>query len=456
MRPVRALTVILLCGVARAQPSPAPDEPLRHELDDLRRRQSELEKRLEAAEHPAKPGKSDPGFSFKFGTDGFIFSTADDQTQLGLHALIQLDGRAYFGDENPAFIDTFLLRRMRPIMAGTLFGIVDFRLVPDFGQGQALIQDGYLDIRPGTWLRLRAGKFKVPLGLELLQTDALMPFVERSLASDLVPQRDIGVMLLGEVGGGIFAYQLAVLQGTPEGTNGPDFDTRSAKDYAIRVFFHPLRALKIDALARFGLGCGATYGREKGTATSPQLPSYKSTGQETFFSYISNTMVPFDATLAWGQRWRVSPQLYYYAGPVGVLAEYVYSSQDVLRSGMTQTLEQQAWNITVNFIMTLEKAGYDGFVPKRPIDFKHLNFGAWELVLRYSELRVDDKAFPTFADPAKSARLARDFGVGINWYLTENVRFMIDFDRTDYQGGAPMGGDREAENALLGRLQLAL
>jgi phosphate-selective porin OprO/OprP len=75
--------------------------------------------------------------------------------------------------------------------------------------------------------------------------------------------------------------------------------------------------------------------------------------------------------------------------------------------------------------------------------------------MRYSELRIDDAAFPVFADPALSVHAAREFAGGINWYLTDYVKLMISYHRTDFQGGAGKG-DRDPENAIMGRLQLAL
>ena len=69
-------------------------------------------------------------------------------------------------------LDTFLLRRFRPAFDGTLFNIADFRFAPDFAGGAAVIFDAYADIHPTPFLRLRAGKFKAPLGLERLQGDA--------------------------------------------------------------------------------------------------------------------------------------------------------------------------------------------------------------------------------------------------------------------------------------------
>jgi phosphate-selective porin OprO and OprP len=461
MRSATLLIALSISATAAAEPSPQPDAELRAEIAALRARQNELEKRLAAAEAQpaAKKGAVagvGPGPVVRIGRDGFVLGTPDGKYEVRLRALVHIDGRAYFGDEVHAFNDTFLLRRMRPYIEGTLFGIVDFRIMPDFGQGQAAIVDGYVDVRPWSWLRLRAGRFKVPLSLEQLQSDTTSPVIERSAASQLSPARDIGVMLFGDVAHGAFTYQLGVFHGAVDGGNGPDLDTSAAKDYFFRVFAHPLRPLKIDALARLGLGAGASYGRQQGTATATGLPSYRSSGQQTYFSYLNPAMMPDLAVTAAGERWRIAPQMYWFVGPVGVMGEYTYSSHRLQRAGVAETLAQQSWSITFNFAMSLEKTSFDGITPKRPINFKDKNFGAFELVLRYAEVRIDEKAFPMFADPGKSARAARELVGGINWYLTEQVRFMIAFHRTDYLGGAPMGADREPENALLGRLALNL
>ena len=117
--------------------------------------------------------------------------------QVRLRGLIQADARAYFDTATTALPDQFLMRRVRPIIEGTVADIVDYKIVPDFGQGSALLYDAYIDLRPFRWVALRVGKFKTPFGLERLQNDANMAFMERGLPLMLVPDRDIGASLHG-------------------------------------------------------------------------------------------------------------------------------------------------------------------------------------------------------------------------------------------------------------------
>jgi phosphate-selective porin OprO and OprP len=484
--------VLLLAGSAAAQQTPSGKEPtseddtIRRELDELRAHQRWLEQRLSASEArqtaseaqksaaqksaaspkpppqlpppPVVPPPPDSSPRFHWGRGGFVFGTADGKTELRVRATFNLDGHAYFGDVNP-LPDTFILRRARPFIEGTLWDTIDFRLMPDFAYGQATILDAYVDLRPWHWLRLRGGRFMIPVGLEWMQKDTTTHFLERSLATDLVPYRDLGLMLFGDFADGTFFYQLAFGNGAADSGNGPDFDNQSGKDYIGRLFIRPLRRLqRAAAITDLGFGVGASYGNAKGNSGAPGLATYKSTSLQPIFTYLTSTTLPATAataaTIADGDRWRVSPQLYWYIGPVGLLTEYVVSAQRVSRMDASATLEHRAWNVTLSFVLTMERAAFDGVVPRHPFDF-HRGYGAFELVLRYSELRFDANAFPLFADPTASVSSAREFAGGLTWHLTDYAKVMMSFHRTDFTGGSPTG-DREPENALIARLQLAL
>ena len=124
-----------------------------------------------------------------FRRDGLWFSTSDDATQLHVHGYIQADDRMFSANTHGEELDAFLFRRIRPLFEGTLFNAVDFRFMPDFGQNNPQIQEAFLELKTYKFAKLRAGKFKEPIGLEVLRSDRDLTFAERSLASDLVPLR---------------------------------------------------------------------------------------------------------------------------------------------------------------------------------------------------------------------------------------------------------------------------
>ena len=68
-----------------------------------------------------------------FRRDGLWFSNSDGSTHLQVHGYAQADNRLFWSNTRGQDLDTFLFRRIRPVIEGTLFNQVDFRFMPDFG-----------------------------------------------------------------------------------------------------------------------------------------------------------------------------------------------------------------------------------------------------------------------------------------------------------------------------------
>ena len=75
------------------------------------------------------------------------------------------------------------------------------------------------------------------------------------------------------------------------------------------------------------------------------------------------------------------------------------------------------------------------------------------MVARYSHLDLDDKLFPTFADPAELPTRAAAWGVGVNWHLNRDIRASLNFNHTDLTGGQSGSVADLGENAVLTRVQ---
>src|SRR5579864_5139138 len=151
-----------------------------------------------AAVQTSSPSPKAPS-AVSFRRDGLWFSTPDEATQLHVHGYIQADDRMFSSNVHGEGLDTFLFRRIRPLFEGTLFKAVDYRFMPDFGQNNPQIQEAFLEVKSLSFAKLRVGKFKESMGLEVLKADRELTFAERSLASDLLPLRYIGAQLSGSV-----------------------------------------------------------------------------------------------------------------------------------------------------------------------------------------------------------------------------------------------------------------
>jgi len=384
--------------------------------------------------------------------DGFFVQAPDGATRLKIGGFTQFDGRFFVADGSDPHVDQFGFRSIRPDLQGTLFDHYDFRLLPDFAGGRLVIQDAYADVRYGDAVKLRFGKFKVPFGLERLQSEANTTFVERGLPSQITPNRDLGVQVFGELAGGIGAYQVGVFNGVADGQSG-DGDVSDDKELAARVFVKPF-ATGGPLVKELGVGAAATYGDKTGTLASPDVASFKTQGQNTFFAYKAGT-TQMDTVIADGTHWRATAQGHYYAGPLGVLAEYVRSKQKVALDGTHQWVSIDAWQAVGQWVVLGGDASYRSVAPVKPFDPSRGQWGAIDLAARIGELRLtsDDVYAAGFADPAKSARKAWSAGGGADWFPNRNLRFVLDFERTWYDRGAKDGGNKPAESSIVGRMQ---
>ncbi len=417
-------------------------------VDELDQQVRILQRLRELAADSAAAAANDKVTATASAKDGFSLKSADGRYSLRFRGYFQGDGRMYPTTDVTAGVDNLLIRRARPILEATVGRYFDFRLMPDFGGASPAIFDAYWDGRFAPQFIVRAGKFKPPIGLERLQSATDISFAERGLPTNLVPSRDIGLQVSGDISEGLLAYQVGVFNGVPDLANGGD-DLSDAKDFAARVFLQPFRS---GSLRGLGIGVAGSTGIERGSTTTPGLPTYRTPGQQTLFRYNSSSTTPANNVFANGKRERLSPQGYFYTGPLGLLGEYVVTRNEVTRAGATAQLDHSAWQATGSFFLTGERAGFRSPTPKKPFDLKEGGFGALELVARFGQIRLDEASFPTYATITASAQQADAWGVGVNWHFSRAVKVAVNYEHTAFTGGSATG-DREAENAVITRFQ---
>jgi phosphate-selective porin OprO and OprP len=455
-------------GGAMAQDAPASADgnaDLRSEIEQQKQRLAILERKLELQQEAATAAAaSAPRITAS--ASRFQVGSNNGENFIRLRGTLHADSRVYSGESVPETADTFALRRVRPTVEGTFGGIYDFRLMPDFAGGRSVIVDAYLAARFNPSAVLTVGKFKPPVGLERLQSSADLRFIERGLPTALVPNRDLGVQLSGEFAGGAFAYQLGYFNGVTDGQSSdnlaaPDVESDTEGDYAARLFFQPFINSENFNLRGLGFGVAGTWVDVDGNAANTALSAYRSPGQQGIFSYRANTatgVTPNNATFADGQRLRLAPQLYYARGSFGVLGEYTQVEQQVSRvvgtTTISDTLTHSAWQAQFAWFVTGEEETFRGFTPGSTFQPGKSGWGAVELVARVHELDIDDDTFvagtDSFANPLTAVSRATAYGVGVNWYPWNTVKLSLNYEQTEFEGGAATG-DRPDEQALLSR-----
>ena len=401
----------------------------------------------EPSPSPTPPPAPRPPFTGGY-KNGFTLQSETGDFVLKLTGYAQADGRFAPDDGANVVTDQFIIRRARPVVTATVAKYFDLYLMPDFGMGTATLFDAHVDVHFTSKLRFRAGKLRTPFGIERLQSGQSLLFVERALPNNLVPNRDVGLQVHGELAGGALGYQLAVLNGVADGGSS-DTDTSDSKDLACRVFLQPWRTKGSSPLRGLGFGIAGTTGTANGAPRG-----YSSVSQVGVFSYAPTVTES-------GRRRRWSPQASFFLGPVGILAEYVQARHEVQKfetgkPAVRARLANSAWSVTGSWLVTGEDATYGNVKPKNFFVPSARKWGALQLVARVNQLRVDDATFSGgYADATRSVRRATAWGAGLNWIWNQNLKYVLDYEQTRFQGGAAGGADRPTEKSVQTRLQLS-
>jgi phosphate-selective porin OprO/OprP len=361
--------------------------------------------------------------------NGLSIESPDGNDKLQFGADIQSDGR--FDLSTPAAItDTFLLRRARLLVQGRTSKYFEFYFLPDFANSTIVLFDAYVDTKFSSAFRIRSGKGKSPVGLEQLYSDGSLPLPERSLGNNLVPNRDIGVTALGDLAHGHVSYIAGVQNGVADAAN-VDTDANGGKDLVGRATVK---------LGFFGVAVGGSHGQETGA-----LPSYKSTAQQTFFSYGTGVT-------ANGAHNRVSPSAFVYYKALGGFAEYFHNTQDISKGSTTANLKTTGWNVTGLVALTGDAVSERGITPHRPFDPAKHQWGALQVAARVSSLTVDPQAFSLGWAASGANSTAKAVGVALDWFNTPIVKHVLSYERTVFDHDP--NGPRKAEHALVYRVQI--
>ena len=350
----------------------------------------------------------------------FVFG---EDITLEIRAKLQLDWRRFDPriDE-----DTFDFRTARVGLKGDLTRHFDYEVERaieqegNFGEWK----DIYLNWSTFDVVRIKAGRFKMPFGLEQNTGATDVDFAYRSLASSTIaPARDRGVMVYGELGR--LGYEIGVFD--DDGDNGelkePQFveDGGDLEDVgpsvAARLTGDLFRALPVpDKLKSANFGVAYT------NASVPEglnsLRGQSVWGSEDFFEpvYVK------------GRRQRFGAQFDWTPGPTGLRAEWMQSrEQRIGQSNRNEDLSDfvgTGWYVSGTWFVTGEDKD-NNVNPRHPI-FQG-GIGAIELGARYDQLEFSSatKTGTAFTNPRADPLLANAdqvWTVGVNWMLNRWVR----------------------------------
>src|SRR5580765_7298436 len=275
--------------------------------------------------------------------DGFFVQSGDGDFRLQIGLLVHADGRFALDDSDETVENTFAFRRLRPYLRGRFSRHFEFYFNPDFAGGTLVVQDAYVDTVFAPAFRIRAGKGKTPFGLERLHSASNLLFFNRALPTALVPNRDVGIQVLGDIAGGVVSYLAGVMNGVPDGGSA-DVDTNDSKDVSGRLVVRPFNKAAMSPLRGLSLAIAGSTGTQNGAGA---LPTFKTqTGEQQYFSY--------NGASADGVRTRYSPQVSYYYKTFGGFGEYVHTELPVVKGAVREDIATEAWQVAGSIVLTGE------------------------------------------------------------------------------------------------------
>jgi phosphate-selective porin OprO and OprP len=353
-----------------------------------------------------------------------------DHPQIRSEGLFRLDFVAKFqwdarhpGDD-PADFDEYEIHRARIGIEGELFNRVQFaverelteRESDDPGtQGRSAWKDVYVDANISDAVQVRAGKFKIPFGLEQLTGISNLDFVYRSLSARyLAPARDVGVAVHGR----FFDRGLNYWTGwfRQDGDNVRSSTIEGAGDtFAVRVTGTPFRSVALLAKAEVS-----------GAFTVSALDNESVDPNGLRGRTVMSQFVFYEPVFVKGTRRRYEVDVDWSAGPVGARAEYTHALDSREGQGLAdQDLADgrgRGWYVSGTWVLTGEEK-------ERPVRPKR-SIGAVEAAARYDRLWFDSAGGdpPPLRNPRADSILPNDdrvLSLGINWYISRWVRLQF-------------------------------
>jgi phosphate-selective porin OprO/OprP len=428
--PRRALCATALCMTLAAPPTLAGDAELLRLLGMLRdngtlteAQYRELEAALRAggAEAPAAPPihpaqgprpapppvRPDTHVTTRGGLEAV---SPDGAFAFDLGGRIQVDA-AFFDDDASDIGDGTELRRARLELTGAMQGDWEYELSVDFAEDDLEVKDARIDYQGWDPLQVRVGQFKEPFGLEQQTSSVHLTFLERGLPDALVPDRSLGLGVLGH--GRDDHWSLAAgLFGEPVGTNNKDDEGWGV---GARATYAPWNARR----RALHLGLAANYREPPEDDRELRLRARPESHQGPRL-VDTDDIEDVTATLRYGLE---AAAVY---GPASLQGEYVRA--EVRRDAGEPDATFDGWYLYGSWLLTGESRPYDGtqgrfegIQPLTPLGYA--GAGAFELAARYSHLDLNDGDIRGGGQD--------DVTLGLNWYPNANLRLMANYVQVD-------------------------
>jgi phosphate-selective porin OprO/OprP len=381
--------------------------------------------------------------------NGIGLKSKDGNNTIQLTGRLHMDYRQYSpsygtGQTTDSYQNLAEVRRARFGVRGQFQKDFKYEFVGNFGNDvgfsstSSLMDVAWVNYAANPELQFQFGLFKMPFSLEQLTSSNNIDFMERSLVGqvegEFIPGKETGFMLHGVPKTGL-TYAVAVSRG-----RGNKDAANDGFDYIGRVTTNIAELTGSKAYIAH-LGAAYSVGDIKG-GVAPASSRTESRSQSAFFtgSALSGDTV----------RTRQGLEAAFAYNAFKLQGEQFNFKYDPT-TGSNQ--EIKGYYVQALYNLTGESYNYkDGVFsavkPANPLDKG--GRGAWQVGVRFSEFDAGDIAVAT----GKTNR-ATATTYGITWFATDNLRFMVNYVDTKFDGLVGSSGSRvNGDRAVIFRSQL--
>ena len=428
---VLAVAIMVVGASAAAAQDPEKDRKIAEE--SMRERVDALEK------------KSQEGVNWT-NSNGLKFKTGDGNFEGAI------GGRFYFvyrnvferrdaGTTNP---NSFVVDTARIQLDGTFYKEFYYRIEAEAGKNDDFrIKDSYVGWRGLEGSSFQFGAFKEPFGMEQTTSSRFNDFAERSLVDRLVPAHDIGMMWSSSFADRVLGVELGFFNGNGRQAAAAA-ENNDEKDICARIRVTPFRASDNDWTKNLRIGVAMTYGDQDSVALA-----------DINGADLTNlTMIDFTGTED-GVRTRMGLELSWITGPMSLRAEYVTMNREVIVGADSDDFDTDGYYVQFTYLLTGENKPLENrVVPKKNFSVKDGTWGAWELAIRMASLDASDGEDVGVVGATANQEI-QEITFGVNWWMTPNVRLMLNYEMFSFDEDVANAGDPiDDQSVFYTRLQI--
>ena len=361
---------------------------------------------------------------------GVKLATYDGQYAFELSGRLMYDLTVFNEDLN-AIGNGANLRRAYLGVEGKIDYDWGYELTIDFADGDADIKDAYISyLGKSDWL-FKFGNAKEPFGLSELTSSKYSTFIERPMVTEFAPGRNLGVHASTYQQNWAFSASVTADawddETDDEGDDGWGFTTR-----AVYSPWHTdTQSLHLASAWSY------RETNDENTVKFDTRPETKSTD----IKFLNTGKIRDVSNIT-----RLGFESAWVSGPLSLQGEYMMAE---LAGDQITDLSFDGWYVMASWMLTGESRDYKfkkgAFGRIKP----HSSSGAWELAVRFSELDLNDHQVA-----GGNSQIST---IGVNWYLNERIRAMLNYalvnnDRNADDDGSVLSNDNPQFTQL--RLQM--